>query len=50
MTEMFAVCVETFFEQSDAFKAELPGIYQSLVDLLQQDPSQKSNPLLTTKP
>lgn len=49
MTEMFAVCVETFFEQSDAFKAELTEIYQSLVDLLKQDPNKKNNPLIRTK-
>ncbi len=38
MKEMFAVCIETFFEQPEAFQQSLPEIYQTLVDLLRQDP------------
>lgn len=45
MKEMFAVCIEAFFEQSEAFKANLPYIYDTLVVLLKQDPTFKSNPL-----
>lgn len=46
MSEMFAVCVETFFEQSAEFKEALPELYQALVRLLRQDPAQRSNPIL----
>jgi len=46
MKEMFAVCVETFFEQPKEFKAALPEIYQSMVQLLRQDPLLKGDPVL----
>ncbi len=39
MKEMFAVCVETFFEQPEEFKNQLPPIYDALVQLLKQDPA-----------
>lgn len=45
MTEMFAVCVETFFEQPKAFKESLPVLYKTMVELLKQDPTVKGNPL-----
>ncbi|GAO44832.1 zinc-dependent peptidase [Flavihumibacter petaseus] len=38
MQECWAVAVETFFEQPRQLKAEEPNLYQTLVDLLQQDP------------
>lgn len=38
MKEMFAVCIETFFEQPEEFKKQLPIIYNTLVKLLKQDP------------
>lgn len=37
MMEMFAVCVEAFFEQPIAFRTYLPDIYATMVDLLRQD-------------
>jgi len=37
MTEMFAVCIEAFFEQPQEFRKSLPIIYQKMVDLLNQD-------------
>ncbi len=46
MTEMFAVCVETFFEQPEDFKVNLPVLYQTLVEMLHQDPTIEGNPLL----
>ncbi len=46
MKEMFAVCVETFFEQPAEFKAALPEIYQTMVELLRQDPLLKGDPVL----
>ena len=49
MKEMFAVCVETFFEQPNEFKTTLPEIYQSMVDLLRQDPSIKGDPVIGRK-
>lgn len=49
MKEMFAVCIETFFEQSDDFKYHLPELYQTLVELLGQDPTVEGNPLLSTR-
>lgn len=39
MMEMFAVCIEAFFEQPIAFKTYLPEIYATMVDLLKQDPA-----------
>lgn len=36
--EFWAVCVETFFERSSAFKRLLPELYFSLCTLLNQDP------------
>lgn len=39
MMEMFAVCVETFFEQPYAFRKYLPEIYATMVILLNQDPA-----------
>lgn len=36
--EFFAVCVEQFFEQPGAFKKQLPQVYTTLAELLQQDP------------
>src|SRR5215467_2724171 len=36
--EFWAVCVETFFENPVRFKHELPGLYESMVKLLNQDP------------
>jgi len=46
MTEMFAVCVETYFEQPHEFKRQLPQIYKTMTTLLQQDPTRRGNPLL----
>lgn len=37
MTEMFAVCIEAFFEQPVLFRDNLPHIYQTMVELLNQD-------------
>jgi Mlc titration factor MtfA (ptsG expression regulator) len=36
--EFWAVCIETFFERSTAFKRQLPDLYSSLCILLNQDP------------
>jgi hypothetical protein len=36
--EFWAVCVETFFERSTAFRKQLPGLYLALCTLLNQDP------------
>ncbi len=38
MKEMFAVCIETFFEQPEEFNKRLPEIYRTLTELLNQDP------------
>lgn len=46
MSEMFAVCVETFFEQPHDFKESLPELYETMVQLLKQDPTILGNPLL----
>ncbi|MFT6741859.1 MAG: Mlc titration factor MtfA (ptsG expression regulator) [Paraglaciecola sp.] len=43
--EMFAVCVEAFFEQPVLFKTELPELYEKTVKLLRQNPLKKANPL-----
>lgn len=36
--EFWAVCIETFFERSASFKAQIPELYGSLCTLLNQDP------------
>lgn len=36
--EFRAVCIETFFERSNAFRKQLPELYISLCSLLDQDP------------
>ncbi len=45
MREMFASCIETFFEQPNTFESELPHIYAALSRLLRQDPRRTRNPL-----
>lgn len=47
MHEMFAVCVETFFEKPDEFRYYLPELFNSIRDLLNQDPTIKENPVLS---
>ena len=49
MKEMFAVCVETFFEQPEDFKKNLPELYQTMVNLLRQDPLLEGDPVLGRK-
>ena len=44
MREMFAVCVEAFFEQPEQFKVQLPELYTSLVNLFHQDPTLRESP------
>ena len=46
MREMFAVCVETFFEKPAAFKARLPKLYQAMTLLLNQDPVNAEDPVI----
>jgi len=46
MVEFFAVSVETFFEQADTFRQKLPRLYQLMVNLFKQDPTQEENPLI----
>ena len=46
MREMFAVCVETFFEKPEDFKQRLPDLYQTMANLLHQDPTNKGNPII----
>ena len=38
--EFFSVAVENFFEKPNAFKTELPRVYEVMSTLLKQDPSQ----------
>lgn len=46
MSELFAVCIEAFFEQPEQFKQQLPPLYAALSDLLHQDPTRKEMPLI----
>lgn len=46
MAEMFAVCVETFFEQPAEFRAALPELYATVRSLLKQDPLVADHPPL----
>jgi Mlc titration factor MtfA (ptsG expression regulator) len=45
LKELFSVSIECFFEQPELFKEKVPGLYQLLVNMLKQDPCQKSNPI-----
>lgn len=42
--ELFEMCVEQFFLYSEAMQAELPEIYNYMVELFQQDPLNYTNP------
>jgi len=46
MLEMFSVSIETFFEQPEEFKKNLPVLYAKVSELLNQDPIRKENPVL----
>lgn len=46
MLELFAVCMECFFEQPEAFKHHVPELYGLMTRLLKQDPLLANNPLL----
>jgi hypothetical protein len=54
--EFWAVCIETFFERSSAFRKQQPELYHSLCYLLNQDPLtaekilQPDGDLLTVSP
>ena len=43
--EMFAVCVEYFFEVPDLFQRELPELYDAISRLLNQDPARSHEPV-----
>jgi Mlc titration factor MtfA (ptsG expression regulator) len=38
LEEFWAVSVETFFENPETFREKMPGLYESICDLLNQDP------------
>ncbi len=46
MLEMFSVCIETFFEQPEAFQKNLPDLFNSVSALLKQNPMLKGDPRL----
>jgi len=46
MLELFAVSMECFFEQPEAFKEKVPQLYLIMTKLLLQDPCKYPNPLL----
>ncbi len=46
MLEMFSVCIETFFEQGEAFKENLPELYDKVAVLLNQDPLRGEEPVM----
>jgi Mlc titration factor MtfA (ptsG expression regulator) len=45
LQEFWAESVEVFFERPDAMRANYPDLFNSIKELLQQDPSNKINPL-----
>jgi len=45
MLELFAVSIETFFEQPELFKKHLPRLYGALSRLLKQDPTNRAEPV-----
>ncbi len=46
MKELFATCMECFFEQPKEFKLKVPRLYHLMTDLLKQDPTEKEDPLI----
>lgn len=46
LMELFAVSLENFFERPELFKNHLPEFYQSLCNLLNQDPINKADPVI----
>ncbi|WP_165731414.1 zinc-dependent peptidase [Polaribacter sp. 20A6] len=46
LVEFFSVSLETFFEQAAYFKENEPELYESMTQLLKQDPINKKNPIL----
>lgn len=46
MQEFWAESIEIFFERPTAMQSEFPDLYNSIKDLLNQDPINKLNPLL----
>jgi len=49
MLELFAVSMECFFEQPEAFQNHVPGLYLIMTKLLKQDPNVLGNPLFGTR-
>jgi len=49
LDELFAVCMECFFEQPNEFKTKVPQVYKLMVKLLKQDPTISGNPLASSK-
>jgi len=49
MLELFAVSMECFFEQPEAFKQNVPGLYLIMTKLLKQNPSNFKQLLLNRK-
>ena len=45
--ELFAVCIENFFERPEEFMKELPDVYISLCQLLRQNPLNSGDPRAT---
>ena len=45
MKELFATCMECFFEQPDEFKLKVPKLYKLMSDLLKQDPTFGEDPM-----
>ena len=45
MMELFAVCMECFFEQPQLFSSRVPGLYLIMTKLLKQDPLNPKNPV-----
>lgn len=46
--ELFAVCIENFFERPEVFAIELPEVYNALCDLLRQNPLNLNDPRKST--
>lgn len=46
--ELFAVCIENFFERPEEFMKELPEVYFALCELLKQNPLKLSDPRTPT--
>ncbi len=50
LNEMFAVCIESFFERPHDFAESLPLLYEVLTCMIKQDPRNPQDPIIYVEP